>query len=235
MRSGRLLQLLQILRRHRQPISGHRLANELGISIRTLYRDIATLQLQGAEIEGEAGVGYILKSGFFLPPLMLSQDEIEALMLGVRWVSTFGDKALASSATDALAKITAVLPPEVCEGASAVPLRVGPPMPEHLLNEDLSALRHAIRIERKLKIDYRDKHGHTSIRIIWPFSIGYFSQGRILAAWCETKQDYRHFQTDNITLLQTLDQAYPRRRSQLFKEWQALQLISPPTHSIKKG
>ncbi|NQZ90188.1 MAG: YafY family transcriptional regulator [Colwellia sp.] len=223
MRSSRLLQLLQILRRHRLPVSGHLLANELGVSIRTLYRDIATLQVQGAEIEGEAGVGYILKSGFFLPPLMLTQDEIEALMLGIRWVSTFGDQPLALSAKNALAKITAVLPPETCDGAGAVPLRIGSPIPEHLLKEDLSNLRKAIRLERKLEIDYQDKQGHESTRIIWPFAIGYFPQGRILAAWCETRQDYRHFQTENITLLQTLAETYPRRRSQLFKEWHALQ------------
>ena len=86
-RSQRLLDLIQVLRRHRRPVSGHALADELGISIRTLYRDIATLQAQGADIEGEPGLGYILKPGFMLPPLMFSEDEIEAMVLGSRLVA----------------------------------------------------------------------------------------------------------------------------------------------------
>ena len=89
-RAERLLDLLQTLRRHRLPVSGHRLASELGISLRTLYRDIATLQAQGAEIDGEPGMGYVLKPGFMLPPLMFSTEEIEALVLGTRWVAQLG-------------------------------------------------------------------------------------------------------------------------------------------------
>jgi len=84
MRTARLLNLLQILRRSRYPVSGHDLARELGISIRTLYRDIATLQAEGADIEGEPGVGYVLNKGFFLPPLMFSADEMMAFMLGMK-------------------------------------------------------------------------------------------------------------------------------------------------------
>ncbi len=101
-RTERLLTLLQILRRYRKPVSGQKLADELNISIRTLYRDIVTLQLQGADIEGEPGVGYILRPGFFLPPLMFSQTEMEALMLGILWVSTFADRPLAKAASEAL-------------------------------------------------------------------------------------------------------------------------------------
>jgi predicted DNA-binding transcriptional regulator YafY len=153
---------------------------------------------------------------------MLSQGEMEALMLGVRWVSLFGDQPLAAAAINALAKITDVLPQDVRDGAGAVPLRVGP-IPEHLLDEDLSKLRNAIRLERKLEINYHDKQGRKSTRIIWPFAIGYFSQGRVLAAWCETKQDYRHFQTEHISIIQILAETYPRRRSQLFKVWHELQ------------
>src|SRR5271157_635543 len=109
-RSERLLCLLQALRRHRRPISGAVLARELGISIRTLYRDISTLQAQGADIEGEPGVGYVLRPGFMLPPLMFSQNELEALMLGFRWVSKLADESMIGAACDALAKISAVLP-----------------------------------------------------------------------------------------------------------------------------
>src|SRR6185437_6693787 len=109
-RSERLLALLQALRRRRRPVSGRILADELGVSLRTLYRDIASLQGQGAEIEGEAGLGYVLKPSFWLPPLMLSGEEIEALVLGARWVGSRTDEQLALAARDAIAKITAVLP-----------------------------------------------------------------------------------------------------------------------------
>src|SRR3990167_3945965 len=109
-RTERLLNLLQILRSYRYPVNGQRLAERLNISIRTLYRDIATLQAQGAEIEGEVGIGYVLKPTFFLPPLMFTQTEMESLLLGTRWVIQFGDEALSKSATEALNKILDVLP-----------------------------------------------------------------------------------------------------------------------------
>src|SRR6187551_2040185 len=104
-RAERLLDLLQALRRYRQPVSGQRLADELGVSLRTVYRDIATLQKQGAEIDGEAGVGYVLRPGFMLPPLMFSEEEIEALVLGSRFIAGRADTELASAARNLLAKI----------------------------------------------------------------------------------------------------------------------------------
>ncbi|MFJ5370897.1 helix-turn-helix transcriptional regulator, partial [Bosea sp. CER48] len=112
-RAQRLLDLVQLLRRHRRPVSGRRLATELGVSIRTLYRDIVTLQGQGAPIEGEPGLGYVLKPGFMLPPLMFSEEEIEALVLGSRWVADRADGTLALAARDAMAKIVAVLPADM--------------------------------------------------------------------------------------------------------------------------
>src|SRR6188768_1153433 len=104
-RTERLFDLIQILRRHRYPVSGITLAQELGISLRTLYRDISSLQAQGAEIKGEPGMGYILQPGFMLPPLMFSEEEIEALVLGSRWVHQRADRALADAAANVLAKI----------------------------------------------------------------------------------------------------------------------------------
>src|ERR1700722_8003533 len=125
-RSERLLALLQSLRRRRRPVTGRVLADELGVSLRTLYRDIASLQGQGAEIEGEAGLGYILKPGFWLPPLMLSGEEIEALVLGARWVEARTDEKLAIAARDAIVKITAVLPPRVRDDVETSTLVVPP-------------------------------------------------------------------------------------------------------------
>lgn len=222
-RTERLLTLLQALRRYRYPVSGKRLADELNISIRTLYRDIATLQSQGADIEGEPGIGYVLRPGFFIPPLMFSQTEMEALMLGILWVSTFADLPLAKAASDALSKIKEVLPSNVRNGMGAVPLRVGPPS-DKIKNEDLSALRDAIRRESKIDILYHAKDGKQSQRIIWPFAIGYFTEGRILVGWCEKQQDYRHFSTDGIISLTVLNERYPRRRETLFREWHSAEM-----------
>src|ERR1700680_3098794 len=109
-RAERLLQLMQVFRRHRYPVSGAALASELGISVRTLYRDIDSLRAQGALIDGEAGVGDVLRPGFMLPPLMFSEEEIEALVLGSRWVADRTDEPLSKAAKSALAKVTAGLP-----------------------------------------------------------------------------------------------------------------------------
>ncbi|RUW97094.1 YafY family transcriptional regulator, partial [Mesorhizobium sp. M2A.F.Ca.ET.037.01.1.1] len=152
-RSERLLDLIQILRRHRRPVSGRTLADEMGVSIRTLYRDIVSLQRQGAPIEGEAGLGYVLKPGFMLPPLMFSDEEIEAIVLGSRWVAKQPDKKLAAAATDALAKIAAVLPDDLREDLDATTLLVGP-RSDNLEAIDLGVVRQAIREERKLGFLY---------------------------------------------------------------------------------
>src|SRR6184192_541650 len=123
-RSQRLLDLIQVLRRHRRPVSGSVLADAVGVSLRTLYRDIETLKAQRAHIDGEAGVGYVLRPGFMLPPLMFTEEEIEAIVLGSRWVGERGDERLAAAARNALAKITAVLPPDLREEADASTLLV---------------------------------------------------------------------------------------------------------------
>lgn len=222
-RTARLLTLLQILRTYRHPVSGQRLAERLGISLRTLYRDIATLQAQGAEIEGEAGIGYILKSSFFLPPLMFSQTEIEALLLGTQWVTQYGDAPLSKAAADALSKITDVLPMNIKKGMNSFALRVGPPMQESLAKENLTALREAIRNQKKISLEYQSQDRKRSQHIVWPFTIGYFTEKRILVAWCEKQRDYRHFNTSGIISLEILHDTYPRSRDDLFRKWQALQ------------
>jgi predicted DNA-binding transcriptional regulator YafY len=227
-RSERLLNLIQIMRRYRRPVSGKVLADETGISIRTLYRDIATLQAQGAHIEGEPGLGYILRPGFMLPPLMFSEDEIEALVLGSRWVSKQPDNRLATAARDALAKIVAVLPADLRDNVDASVLLVGPRKPTASETIDLGVVRKAIRSERKLDITYRDGSGSESRRFVWPFALGFFDRVRVIVAWCELRQDYRHFRADRISLLAATDTRYPRRRQVLLKEWRESQGIAPP-------
>ncbi|WFR94768.1 helix-turn-helix transcriptional regulator [Rhizobium tumorigenes] len=220
-RSERLLTLLQALRRHRRPVTGAALAEETGVSLRTLYRDIASLQAQGAHIEGEAGVGYVLKPGFMLPPMMFSQDEIEALVLGSRWVARAAEPRLAAAGADAMAKIAAVLPEEMRDEIDSATLLVGP----RRISEDkadLSVIRRAIRMERILELNYTDESGVVSVRRVWPFALGYLEHIRIMAAWCELRGDYRHFRTDRIGDMAVQDGRYPRRRAVLMKEWREI-------------
>lgn len=226
-RSERLLDLLQVLRRHRRPVSGQVLAGETGISIRTLYRDIATLQSQGAQIEGEPGVGYVLKPGFMLPPLMFSPEEIEALVLGSRWVARRADDRLGLAAADALAKIAAVLPAELRDELEGSSLLVGPREPLAPPGVDLAALRDAIRVEHKLSIAYADADGKTSRRTVWPFGLGFFDRVQVLLAWCELRQDFRHFRLDRMSALQGDLGRYPKRRQALLKAWRAAENIAP--------
>lgn len=218
-RTERLLDLLQILRRHRQPVGGAALAAELGISLRTLYRDIATLQAQGAHIDGAPGLGYVLREGFVLPPLMFSADEIEALVLGSRWVSERGDSRLGAAARDALAKIAAVLPATLRHELDSSALLVGPGEPIAAGDAETTTLRQAIRAEHKLRITYRDAADRDSERTIWPFAIGFFDRARVVVAWCELRAEIRHFRTDRIVTLTALDARYPQRRQALLKAW----------------
>jgi predicted DNA-binding transcriptional regulator YafY len=227
-RAQRLLDLLQVLRRHRYPVPGTELAADLGISLRTLYRDIATLQAQGARIDGAPGLGYVLRPGFMLPPLMFSEDEIQALVLGSRWVAERTDAPLAHAARDALAKIAAVLPPELKHDLEASALLIGPGAPIAAGDAELGTIRQAIRGERKLAIDYLDLGERSTRRTIWPFALAYFDRARVVVAWCELRQAFRHFRTDRIAALELVPTRYPRGRHALLKEWRAQEGV-PPT------
>ncbi|HNI81980.1 MAG TPA: YafY family protein [Rhodocyclaceae bacterium] len=225
-RTERLFTLMQILRRHRQPVSGTDLARETGVSLRTLYRDIATLQAQGAHIDGEAGVGYVLRPGFLLPPLMFSAEEIDAIVLGARWVTERADPALAAAARDALSKVAAVLPAPLRHQLDDVPLLIGPVTDSGRDAHTVAQLRTALRSERKLSIDYRDEHGAASQRVIWPCALGFFERVHVLVAWCERRADFRHFRVDRIERLDLLDAGLPRRRQALLREWRAREGIT---------
>jgi predicted DNA-binding transcriptional regulator YafY len=223
-RAARLLELVQVLRRHRAPVTGPALARELGVSLRTLYRDIATLQEQGADIRGEPGLGYVLRPGFTLPPLMFSAEEIEALVLGSRWVALRGDARLAAAAENVVAKIRAVLPPELREGIDAATVTVpslGAIAPSSRV--DVSALRGAIRKERKVVIAYRGGDGAITRRTIWPILLGFFDRVLLVAAWCELRDDYRSFRVDRILELDASEARYPRRRTAMVDEWRQRQ------------
>ena len=209
---------MQILRRHRGPVPGTSLAGEVGVSLRTIYRDIATLQAMGADIEGEPGFGYVLKPGFLLPPLMFTQEELQALTLGAQWVSRQTDDGLAFAAVNAISKIDAVLPTELRHMLTDNAFHVSRAQPPSAAVE-LQILRQAMREQLKLHIAYRDPKGAETHRIIWPIALGFFDFRRIVAGWCELRQDFRTFRADRIVRAELLEERYPGRRRDLVKRW----------------
>jgi predicted DNA-binding transcriptional regulator YafY len=225
-RAERLLQLMQTLRRHRVAVSGAVLAAELGVGLRTLYRDLAALRAQGADIQGEPGVGYVLRPGFVLPPLMFSHEEIEALVLGARWVAARGDPSLQAAARDAMAKIGAVLPAPQREPMETSPLLVGPGGPGPDTEGTVAAVRAAMRAECKVRLHYQDLQERQSHRTVWPFALGYFDEVNVLVAWCEQRQDVRHFRADRIRAVEVTTERYPRRRHALLRDWRRAQGIA---------
>ncbi len=229
-RAARLLDLVQNLRSRRTPVSGGVLAGELGVSLRTLYRDILTLQSQGAPIAGEAGVGYVLKPGFTLPPLMFAADELEALALGARLVAQRADPLLAKASINALAKIEAVIPAELRESIEANGLLAGPRPQGPPDAVDVAILRQALRAERIVTLSYRNGSGELTERRVWPVALAYFDQARIFVAWCELRRDFRHFRTDRIASLAISDARPPRRRKALMKAWREAENIPTPRY-----
>lgn len=219
-RTERLLALLQLLRTYRYAVTAEAIARQLGVSVRTVYRDIGTLQAQGASIDGEAGVGYLLKPGFTLPPLMFTVDELEALVLGVSWVARRSDSPLAKAALNLRAKIQAVVPGPLARELEATTLLPGATRPVPAVSAVLTAdLRQAVRESRKLEIDYSDRTGQPTRRTIWPFGLGYFEDVLVVMAWCELRQDLRHFRADRIIQWTLRGDGFPRSRQELLADW----------------
>jgi predicted DNA-binding transcriptional regulator YafY len=228
-RSERLLELIQALRRHRHPVSGQALAAELGVSLRTIYRDIQTLIGQGTRIDGEAGLGFLLRPGFVLPPLMFSDEELEALVLGLRWVSQRTDASFEHAAMNALAKIAAVLPDDLRNNVEGIGLIAFPSRDADQRRVDLTPIRGAIRSEQMVVIDYADVTGQHTRRTVWPIALAFFERSRVLAAWCELRRDFRHFRIDRIIALQETGKRYPQRRRTLMKQWREIEKIAELT------
>lgn len=218
-RADRLLQIIQIFRRRRGPVTAARIAEELEVTARTVYRDIAALMANGVPIRGEAGVGYVMDEGYDLPPLMFDAEELEALMLGARLVVSTGDTTLARAARDAVAKIATVIPSGLRPNLLDAPLLA----PNFGMGEagevDIGTIRMAIREGRKLRIDYRDAKDAATTRTIWPIALGYFQEVKMLAAFCELRSDFRHFRLDRIGGLTVLDARPPEHHARLFHRW----------------
>jgi predicted DNA-binding transcriptional regulator YafY len=219
-RADRLFQIIQILRRSTRPVTAAALAEELEISKRTVYRDVADLIGQRVPIEGEAGLGYLLAADYDMPPLMLTSDEIEAVMLGAQWVAGRSDKVLSNAARDVVAKIAAVVPerlrPFIVEPSVGAKPTIGEP--EEVV--DTAMLRSAIRNGVKLRLRYRSEAGKETARTVWPVILGYAETNRLLVAWCELRQSFRHFRTDRIIEAEMLDERNGLRQGELRRRWQ---------------
>lgn len=218
-KTERLFSIMDALRRHRRPITAAALAEEQGVSVRTLYRDIQTLIGLGAPIDGEAGIGYMLKPGFFLPPLMFSPEELEALVLGARWVETQPDDGLGAAARNALAKIATASPEDLRDRINDTALWPtvfwGPHKPIPVLGD----IRLAMRQEKAVTIDYEDEQGRATSRTLWPVGLVFYEGKQTIAAWCLLRQDFRTFRTDRIVNLVITDDRYGKRRAVLEREW----------------
>jgi predicted DNA-binding transcriptional regulator YafY len=162
-----------------------------------------------------------------LPPLMFTEEEIEALVLGSRWVTGRSDSGLESAAKTALAKIAAVLPADIGDRIDGSPLLVGPGEEVAGDGPELPVIRQAIRSQFKIEIDYRDAGRAETRRVIWPFALGFFDRVRVVVAWCELRQSFRSFRTDRIASWIMTEARYPRRRQDLLKEWRERERIPP--------
>ena len=225
-RADRLFAIIQLMRRNKL-VRARDLAEKLEISERSVYRDIQDLIASGVPIEGEAGVGYVLKGGFDLPPLMFTEEEVEALVLGARIVRSWADAGLAEAAGDVLAKVEAVLPARLRAYMNETPLDA----PGHHWAEpvviDLAELRRAVRDHLKLAFAYRDRDGAATRRTVRPLLISFFGPVWTLTAWCELRNDFRSFRLDRVSDLGVLGEAfrpepgrtlhdYLRRETELF-------------------
>jgi predicted DNA-binding transcriptional regulator YafY len=218
-RADRLLQIIQILRRANGPIAASRMAEELEVSLRTLYRDMASLESTGVPIRGEAGVGYVLEDGYDMPPLMFNASELEALMLGARMLDGRVDASLSRAAKDAVAKIAAVVPPHLRDVLIDTPLFAPQFVQPHELAIDPEQVRRSLRRESQVAIIYEDLKGAITERTIWPVLISFFDGATVLAAWCTMRNDFRSFRLDRLMQYDVLDQRMPKPRKTLLVEW----------------
>ncbi|MEQ1527481.1 MAG: YafY family protein [Gallionella sp.] len=206
-KSERLFQLVTLLQGRRTVMTGQAIAEELGVAVRTVYRYIQALTLSGVPIDGEAGVGYRLRKGFDLPPLMFQADEVTALLVGSRMVQAWTDADLAQAAKQAETKILAALTPQMLIAVSRLPYRIPNfPRDENVVH---GLLRKACEQRKKIAVAYQDSEGKSSERILWPLGMIGWGDRWTLLAWCEKRVAYRNFRFDRIQDITVLAERYP--------------------------
>jgi predicted DNA-binding transcriptional regulator YafY len=217
-RADRLFEIIQTLRRKKATRAAD-LATHLGVSERTIYRDIGDMVARGVPIEGEAGVGYILRPGFDLPPLMFNENEVEALLLGARIVQSWADPELARAAAAAIDKVAAVSPDALRQQFDLVRLWAPADHAQQVITIDQAALRHAIRDQRKIEFTYQDLDGNTSERVAHPLIMAFYGPVWLLAAWCEVRDGFRVFRIDRMSGFTVLDTKFEAKRRQTARDF----------------
>ena len=206
-RADRLFEIIQFLRR-KKLVRAQDLAEQLEVSARTIYRDIQDLMASGVPIEGEAGVGYMLRGGFDLPPLMFDEQEIEALVLGARIVESWADPKLAEAAANVIAKVETVIPERLRAHMAETALIAPTNHWTEPLTIEPSRLREALRRRHKVHFTYRDGEDRGSERTVRPLGLAFYGPIWLLVSWCELRDDFRSFRLDRMAELQVLDQRY---------------------------
>lgn len=220
-RADRLFDIIQVLRLARAPVTAAAIGAELEVTARTVYRDIATLQARRVPIEGAAGLGYVLRREYALPPLMFSVEEAEAIVVGLRMLPRTGDRTLAEAARSVLHKLAAVMP-EHARSSLEAPFHVsrrGAPAADGI---DVAELRAAIRDARKMRIAYVAGNGAESERTVKPIAMEYYVEATLLCAWCELRDDFRHFRTDRIRVATVLEESFTSEAPRLRAGWMEL-------------
>ncbi|MDA0119728.1 helix-turn-helix transcriptional regulator [Vibrio sp. T11.5] len=212
-KSERLFELLTLLRSKRYAVTAANLAQTMEVSERTIYRDIQSLVNSGVPIQGEAGVGYILQSGAHLPPLMFSEREMMALELGMRMVRAWSDSDLADASISASNKILSVLPDKLKQQVESFPILVPDFYTQTASARHGQMLRHAIDAKWKIDIDYVAENGSRTQRTLQPLGQMFWGKVWTLVAWCELRDDYRHFRLDRIEKLSILDQQFETNKT----------------------
>lgn len=222
-RADRLFDIIQALRRANGPLTAAQLARQLEVTVRTVYRDIASLQASRVPIEGAAGLGYMLRQGFDLPPLMFTPDEIEAILVGARLIRRTGDPGLQAAAEAVLSKLSVTLPPHLKDHLDLAPVYVSPAGAVTPQQADINDIRMAIRERRKLRLSYVDVEGQATERVVLPLAIAYFVEATLLCGWCELRQGQRNFRLDRIQQMTLLNDSFVAEHPRLMAEWLASQ------------
>lgn len=221
-RADRLFDIIQTLRAASHPLTAAALAEQLEVTVRTIYRDIAALQASRVPIEGATGIGYVLRRGFDLPPLMFTADEIDAITVGARLVRRLRDPTLQRAAESVLVKVSAVLPEGLQSLLRPAPFYVSTGSAPAVTGIDLAAVREAIHAARKIAIVYIDEKDRRTERTIRPIAMAYYVDVTLIAAWCELRRDFRHFRVDRIASAHLLDEDFRADSPRLMAEWLAL-------------
>jgi predicted DNA-binding transcriptional regulator YafY len=225
-RSERLFMLLQALRTLPAPVTAERLARETGVSVRSIYRDIESLRVAGAEIGGERGFGYCLIEDGTLPPQMFNRIEIEALVLGLAEVRQMGDPALADAASAVLGKVTATLPSKSQQHLLHAVSQVHRFEARYPTLPDMRLIREGCWREEAVRIRYADKRGAATERTIWPLAIVYLENLLTVLAWCCLREDLRMFRAERITAVEATGTSFRPRRVALLRRYLA-ELTAP--------